>query len=187
MDCYNYVPHFHPERLKQHLPKNKLIFVAGNGDISFALPSWIDKIFDVIRSNKDKTFLIQTKDPECMMHYNTECTIPDNVLIGTTIETNRDTSKISKAPSTETRIHYLNLIRSRKFITHEPILNFDLKPMVTWDKKIKPEIVWIGYANHTNGLNLDEPELSKTKKLIKELENFTDVRLKTIRDKLIID
>jgi len=66
-------------------------------------------------------------------------------------------------------------------------LNFDLKPMVTWDKKIKPEIVWIGYANHTNGLNLDEPELSKTKKLIKELENFTDVRLKTIRDKLIID
>lgn len=34
MKCYNYEPHFHPERLNK-IPKADLVFACGNGDISF--------------------------------------------------------------------------------------------------------------------------------------------------------
>jgi len=178
-DCYNYVPHFHPERLKQYLPKNKLIFCCGNGDIAFANPEWLLQILQEIRIRKEHTFLLQTKKPSCLNNFD----IPDNCIVGTTIETNRDTNGISKAPNTTIRFVSLEYLDCRKFVTHEPIMNFDLGIMVDWDKQLDPEMVWVGYANHNNGLNLDEPELSKTKELIKELESFTDIRLKTIRDK----
>ena len=180
IDCYNYKPHFHPERLNDYLPKNKLIFYCANGDIAFAKPEWLSQIFEVIKNKSDRTFLLQTKKPSCLYGYD----IPDNCLVGTTIETNRDTSNISKAPESCVRyFHMLNLV-CRKFVTIEPILDFDMEVMKRWIKEIDPEIVWVGYANHTNGLSLDEPELSKTQELIKELESFTDVRLKTIRDNL---
>ena len=128
-----------------------------------------------------QTFLLQTKAPYCLDGWR----IPSNVIIGTTIETNRDTKNISKAPITERRYRYLrNLNGCRKAITIEPILDFDLGVLREWIWNINPEIVWVGYANHTNGLDLDEPELSKTEELISELNKFTDVRLKTIRNKL---
>ena len=57
--------------------------------------------------------------------------------------------------------------------------------MKEWIWRINPEIIWIGYANHTNGLSLNEPGLNKTKKLISELNKCFDVRLKTIRSKLL--
>ena len=42
--------------------------------------------------------------------------------------------------------------------------------------------VMIGYNNYPNEVKLDEPPLQKTKMLIEELNKFTDVRLKTIRE-----
>jgi len=179
-DCYNYKPHFHPERLNQYLPKNKLIFVAGSGDLYFALSDELYQILDVIKANEDKTFLIQSKSP----HFLFDVELPDNIIVGTTIETNRDISSFSEAPSTLDRIYALNLIEhKRKFVTHEPICDFDLDKVLSLDRLIKPEIVWIGYDNHKTGL--DEPALFKTKALIEELKSFTDVRLKTIREKLV--
>lgn len=183
MKCYNYEPHFHPERLNK-IPKADLVFACGNGDIAFAKPQWILKILDKIESLPEYTFLLQTKKPSCLAEF--EYIIPSNCIVGTTIETNRDTKNISKAPEPCTRFYWMmDLECKRKAVTIEPILAFDMEVMKRWIRDINPEIVWIGYANHTNGLKLDEPELSKTKKLIKELETFTDVRLKTIRDKLI--
>jgi len=180
--CYNYEPHFHPERLKQYLPKNKLIFVCGNGDIAFAKSNWVLKILDEIELRKDNTFLLQTKKPSFLLDY--EYIIPSNCIVGTTIETNRDTKDISLAPHPIDRYYSLNDIKhKRKFITHEPLIDFDLKEMVKFDKGIKPEIIWIGYNSRPKQVLLDEPKLSKTKELIKELKTFTDVRLKTIRNK----
>jgi protein gp37 len=185
MDCYNYKPHFHPERLKQYLPKNKLIFLCGYGDICFAFQSQIKQIFDVVKEHKDKTFLVQTKMPECLVNYEVEYIIPDNVIVGTTIETNRDTKNISKAPVPEIRMHDLRLIQHRrKFITHEPIMDFDLDVLVDWDKSIHPEIIWIGYNSHPESISLNEPPLTKTRHLITDLDEFTDVRQKIIRDKV---
>lgn len=180
IDCYNYVPHFHPERLKRYLPKNKLIFCCASGDIAFAKTEWIQKVLDEIRLRVDHTFLLQTKKPSCLKDF----AIPENVIIGTTIETNRDTKHISKAPDTTMRKIWLNELNCRKAVTMEPILDFDMLIVIDWIRAINPEIVWIGYANHTENLRLDEPDLNKTRELIRELKKFTDVRLKTIRDKL---
>jgi hypothetical protein len=167
--------------LKQKLPKNKLIFVCGNGDIAFAKYEWLLQIIDEIENRSENTFLLQTKKPFCLSKFH----IPDNCIVGTTIETNKDIKNISHAPPTEIRIRELqNINHSRKTITHEPIYDFDMDVIVDWDKSIEPEIVWIGYENHTKKPALDEPELKKTNKLIKALEAFTDVRLKTIREKL---
>jgi len=177
--CYNYEPHFHPERLDK-IPKAELVFACGNGDIAFAKPNWIGQILKAMDAKKDRTFLLQTKKPSCLHKFK----IPDNCIVGTTIETNRATKKISKAP--DTTIRYLSLkyvAHPRLFVTFEPILDFDMNILIDWVKDLKPEIVWIGYANHSNGLNLDEPNLEKTLLFVERIKNFTDVKLKTMREK----
>jgi len=178
-DCYNYKPHYHPERLNK-IPKAEIVFACGNGDINFAEMHQKASILRAMQFKPKQKFLLQTKNPQCLLMWR----IPSNVIIGTTIETNRDTKNISSAPNTELRYIFLKDLKCRKAVTIEPILDFDLDVLKQWIWDINPEIVWVGYANHTNGLVLDEPELSKTKKLIENLETFTDVRLKTIRNKL---
>lgn len=177
--CYNYIPHFHPERLNK-IPKAELVFACGNGDISFADVKQKASILREMQLHPKQTFLLQTKNPNCLVDWR----IPSNVIVGTTIETNRDTKHISNAPDTTMRKILLNRLNCRKAVTIEPILDFDYDILKDWIWDINPEKVWIGYCNHTNGLNLDEPDLSKTKRLIDYLNRFTDVRLKTIRDKL---
>jgi len=177
--CYNYEPHFHPERLNK-IPKADLVFACANGDISFANRKQLASILRAMQLKPKQTFLLQTKNPHCLYGWR----IPSNVIVGTTIETNRDTKNISKAPKTEQRLRYISDLLCRKAVTIEPILDFDSEVLRQWIWDINPEIVWVGYANHTKDLNLDEPELSKTQKLIDELDRFTDVRLKTMRERL---
>ena len=177
--CYNYVPHFHHERLNK-IPRADLVFACANGDISFAKKDQMEDILKAMRYKPKQTFLLQTKNPECMEDFR----IPSNVIIGTTIETNRDTRKISKAPVPLNRYISLDALSCRKAVTIEPIMNFDLDVMIDWLCALNPEIAWIGYNNYPNSVHLEEPTLEKTKSLIDELNTFTDVRLKTIRDKV---
>lgn len=180
--CYNYEPHFHPERLNK-IPNADLIFACGNGDISFAEPLEKAQILRAIQHHPKKTFLVQTKNPRCLWDWR----IPSNVIVGTTIETDLYPQKISDAPIPSVR--YLDLLKMncRKAVTIEPILDFDLKTLKHWVWKLNPEIVWVGYANHTKNLKLIEPELSKTRELIKQLESFTDVRVKTLRERMEVN
>jgi hypothetical protein len=48
-------------------------------------------------------------------------------------------------------------------------------------RKIAPLMVSVGYDNHN--CNLPEPSLSKTMGLVTELEKFTRVEKKTLREK----
>jgi hypothetical protein len=74
------------------------------------------------------------------------------------------------------------LMHPRKYVTIEPIMEFDLDAMVEWIKEINPEFVYVGYNNlDSKNFHLPEPPLEKTMKLIAELEKITEVRLKTIR------
>lgn len=179
MKCYNYEPHFHPERLK-HIPKGELVFACANGDISYASYPEIAQIFSAIQEKSKQTFLIQTKDPRFLLPWR----IPANIIIGTTIETNRPTKHISKAPSTEIRYSFLEKLKCRKAVTIEPIMQFDHDVLMEWIWNINPEKVWVGYANHMKNIKFEEPSLYDTQKLIREIGNFTDVRLKTIREPL---
>ena len=72
-DCYDYTPHFHPERLKTSLPNttgDQFIWACSSGDIAFAKHEWMEQILKRIKELPNKTFFFQTKDPACYYYYN---------------------------------------------------------------------------------------------------------------------
>jgi hypothetical protein len=131
--CQNYAPHEHPERLSR-LYSDKTIFACEDGDISFADPAFMAKVFDVMRSDtKNRNWLLQSKNPECFEQYLSQ--LPENTYLITTLETNRDglCRQISKAPLPSKRQkEFVNLHWKNKFVTVEPIM------LLTWT------FSWIG-------------------------------------------
>jgi len=180
--CYNYAPHPHPEKLTQTLPETRymqFIFVCACGDIAFCRRKYLEKIVARIREEKTKTFLIQSKYPRSFERVN----FPDNVVLGTTIETNRDElyCEISKAPRPSQRYRdFKRIEHPLKMVTMEPLVDFDLDVIVDWTEGINPCMTWLGYDSKSNFL--PEPELDKVKALYWELgrRGFT-VILKTVR------
>lgn len=69
------------------------------------------------------------------------------------------------------------------FLTLEPLMQFDLKEMVNWIKDINPDFVNIGADSKKNSLL--EPPKEKIEALIKELEEFTEIRLKSNLKRLL--
>ena len=59
----------------------------------------------------------------------------------------------------------------RKMITIEPVIDFDVYPLVSLIERINPEFVNIGADS--KGHNLPEPSWFKIEQLIKELNRFT--------------
>jgi len=177
--CYNYEPHYHPERLYQSLPKTRgdeFIWCCSSGDISFAEEEWIDKIIERIKELPDRTFFFQTKDPSCFYKYS----FPDNVILGITLESNRD-YLITKAPFPWQRYNdFMRLDFERKIVTIEPIMQFDLDLFVDWIRDIAPIRVYMGYD--TKKSDLPEPKLSEFLELWSELNRFTNVKSKLIRE-----
>jgi hypothetical protein len=152
------------------------------GDISYADISYVTKVFDVVSTYPETTFMFQSKNPLCYIAWRMFFKVPDNCVLGTTIETNRSTKEVSKAPDTEARKTWLSSIRTRKYVTIEPIMDFDHDVMVAWVKEIRPEFVYVGYNSlDSKNKHLPEPTITKTKMLIAALESVTEVRLKSIR------
>ena len=182
--CKAFTPHFHPERLQQKFKAGETVFVCSMGDISFASAEQYTAILDVIENNSETTFYIQSKDPGCFLLFER---FLDNVVWGTTLETNKldaEYFSFTKASAPISRLIPLQCIKQRKYITIEPVFDFDFDKMVEYIKEIAPEFVYVGYLNpwqKAKKLELPEPPLQKTRKLIEELGKFTEVRLKTIR------
>jgi len=180
--CYHFIPHIHPGRLTQKLPKTKymqFIFTCASSDITFCPTDYLAEIIARIRREPDKTFLIQSKNPKTF----NRVSFPDNVILGTTLETNRDDlyDGISKAPKPSCRYQdFLEVKHHVKMITIEPVINFDVDVMISWVENVNPCMIWLGYDSRNN--HLPEPKLDKVKTLHWELgrRGFT-VILKTIR------
>lgn len=189
--CYNFEPHAHFNRLSQKFKAGETVFVCSMGDIAFASDEEFELILSTIEKYPKTTFMLQSKDPRCFLHHEY---LTDNVLIGTTIETTKNTQEleISKAPRPIDRV--IRMIQARnpirrpslpeRYVTIEPVLDFDLDTMVKWMQGIEPRFVYVGYLNplwKAKKLQLPEPPLAKVKELCWELAKFTEVRLKTIR------
>lgn len=177
-----YKPKLTESRFNQRFKKGDFVFVCDMGDLfGYWVPrEWILSVFYVIRQSPDATFLLLTKNParyEEVLH-----NIPQNCICGATIETNRDTSRISRAPCPWDRIRALaSLEFPRKFISVEPIMDFDLSEFASWLYVPEElEMVAVGYDNYNNGL--PEPSLEKTKQLIDRLSKVTKVIPKTLRE-----
>jgi len=178
--CYDYEPHFHEERLNDRLPRTKgdeFIWVGSSGDISFIEYPNMLKILKKIEEYPDRTFFFQTKNPDFFRKF----IFPINVVLGITLESDIYYREISNAPFTYDRVHSFDRLDfPRKFVTIEPILEFNFSVFLGWIQELNPERVYIGYD--TKKCGLPEPSLEKTGKLIKELERFTKVKLKYMKE-----
>ena len=181
-ECYDFAPHTHPERHNQSLPKTRyiqFIFTCSSGDIAFCRIDYLEEIIARIQSDPDRTFLIQSKNPKTFKRV----IFPKNVILGTTLETNKDElcEGISKAPKPSQRYKdFLEVNHPLKMVTIEPVIDFDLNVMIDWIGNINPCMVWLGYDSGKN--KLPEPKLEKVKSLHWELaKSGFVVVLKTIR------
>jgi len=90
-------------------------------------------ILDRIRQLPDRNFLIQTKDPGTL--FNKISSFPGNVTLDITLETNRDENyrNISQAPLPSERFRaHLEFHHPKKFLTVEPIFDFDSEILLDW-------------------------------------------------------
>ena len=130
-------------------------------------------------------FLSLTKNPK--RYLDLEKYLPINMILGSTIESNRNYPELSKAPSQRDRLRYmcdiannLNIFHYRRFISIEPILDFDIEEFVFLLRFAIIKEVAIGYDNYNH--KLPEPSLDKTMELIKILEGYKiKVHRKTLR------
>jgi len=188
--CLKYAPHEHPKRLSSGIPGKEIIFVFGTGDISFYRKAFvkqaIERLIDHLsRAKKSKTVYLQSKNPKCFNNYLDDLKpIKYNVILATTLETNRDKgySDISKAPLPSIRYKdFLALDWERKIITIEPVMDFDLDEFVGWIRAISPEAVYLGFNSRPNEVQLPEPSMDKFWQLRDMLSSFTEVKLKDTR------
>jgi protein gp37 len=160
--------------------KNRFVFACDMADLfgDWVPEEWILDVLATIEKNPTSSFLLLTKNPK---RYEEFLDIyPENLVLGATIETNRDYAVSNASPTVERYKNMAELPFKNKLISIEPIMDFDLDIFTQWLKEIGPTIVYVGYDNYNNGL--PEPSLSKTKQLIEKLEAFTRVRVKTLRE-----
>ncbi len=173
-------PSWCPWRIEENI-NSEVCWIGSMGDWAFQPLENIYRIIEeMIEPNPDTLFFTETKQPS---RY-TEIThrLPDNVMISTTVETNRgddyERREISKAPNPKYR--YLNFRAvdwNKKHLSIEPIMDFDHFTMVQMVKDLDPEIVSIGYDNYNCGL--PEPAPNKFWRLVDDLKEITEVEVKT--------
>lgn len=184
--CYEYSPHYHKERLSS-IPSAEIVFVSGNGDISFCDAEFTRQIIDRIKSHNKhcpyKTYYFQSKRPAYFNQFLDA--FPANVILVTTLETNRDTGyeQISRAPlPTERYRQFAGLDYPRKVVTVEPLLDFDADIFARWIVNLKPEYVWLGFNSRPKQVALPEAEEEKVLGFVRDLVTAgINVRAKELR------
>ncbi len=160
-----FMPTTHPDRFTPRFKPGDFVFVCDMGDIAFAPAAVWSAILDAVGCHPNTKFLLQSKDPRVFPHL-----VPDNVYLGTTLESNVD-YEVSLAPSPFIRCRDLrNVEHPHKFISIEPIMDFDLETLVRWIKDVRPEIVEVGADNYHN--DLPEPPWGKVQQLLEALRGF---------------
>lgn len=164
-----FTPHLVNSELTKSFKPGEFIFVAYMGDIAFATREQFLRILARIREFPMTYFLIQSKNPKQLYDWREDwgITLPANVYLGTTIETNRDYG-LTKAPKPIERFRYLaGYPHNLKFLSVEPIMDFDLEEMVNWVTLMQPDIIEVGADNYHN--HLQEPPWWKVEALLERL------------------
>jgi hypothetical protein len=196
---YSGEPRICENGMKQINGKNKLTFVISMNDL-FTENVPDNVISEILqRCNQyDNTYLFQTKNPKRLFNYlqltsdkspfkQVTPHIKQGSIICTTIETNRFYPDVmGNCPNPEDRAFNFGLINGnmfKKFITIEPIMDFDLNEFLRIIEFAKPHQVNIGADS--KGHNLPEPPKEKILELISELEKFTIVKQKSNLKRLL--
>jgi DNA repair photolyase len=164
------------KELSVNYGEGKTIFIEHMNDL-FAYPGVWDLTIGAILGHvcryPNNQYIFQTKNPARAWGY--RHLFPPSYMIGTTIETNRDISVISKAPGPSARASGLALFSGygiKTFITIEPIMDFDVNVFPGLIVSAKPSFVNIGADS--KGCGLAEPSADKIIGLV-ELLTFGGV------------
>ena len=179
-------PQLNDAELDKRFKPGETVFVVSMGDLfgSWVPAYWIDAVLETCRASPEIRFLFLTKNPARYGAFLSS--LPPLAYLGATIESTYVEPEISKAPRPwERYIALAQLNYPRKFVSIEPIMDFDPwdspTGLVGWLRDIGPEFVYIGMDNHFS--RLPEPTLEKTMSLIEALRAFTEVRVKTLRER----
>jgi len=164
-----FIPTTHPDRFNRHFKPDDFVFPVSMGDIAFApTPVW-RTILHSVRNYPDTKFLLCTKAPS--VYHNLQLSLMSNLYLGATLETNIKHPELSKAHPVTRRYHDMKyLAHPNKFISIEPIMDFDLNTFVQWILDINPSIVEVGADNYHH--NLPEPSPDKLNMLLAEIKKF---------------
>ena len=171
---------FDAKELKANLGAGNFVFVGSSCDM-FAdkLPfTWITDTLKHCRKFDANRYLFQSKNPQRI--YDMQCYLPKNIVLGTTIESNRLFEQMGDAPHPTVRAKVMRRLRDYRhqtIITIEPIMDFDLEDLVGMITACQPNWVNIG-ANTNHKVKLVEPVPSKVMDLIDRLNGVTEVKVK---------
>ena len=117
------------------------------------------------------TYVFQTKNPARYFEIGINA-FPRNSIFGTTIETNRNIPGISQAPRPFERSAAMMKFPAevKKFVTIEPVLEFDVDILASWINCIRPDFLNLGADSKGN--NLPEPTVEKIHELVDALADY---------------
>lgn len=179
--------HFDESELNTDLGSGNFIFVGSSCDL-FANDIPYDWIVDTLVKCDFYTgnqYLFQTKNLERFIN-DVIFYLPDGgrTNLCTTIETNRYYPEMKSAPYPQVRANAMNFLAlKKKYVTIEPIMDFDLDEMIELIKRCNPEQVNIGADSGNN--HLPEPSKEKLLALIDELKKFTIIDQKRNLSRLL--
>jgi len=185
-DKYRGAPRLEPSAMKKDLGGNKTVFVCSMNDLFAPNVSMMDirEILKKAKKHPSNTYLIQTKNvprlADMWFDMDWDQVAPPKVIIGTTIESNRDFD-FSFAPNINDRMKAMIMIHPPewcdKMVSIEPIVKFDHDRLVEIIRDIDPNFVSIGADS--KHMDLPEPTREEVWKLIHALKSFTTVKLKS--------
>lgn len=186
------LPRMNLDALAEPLGTGRTIFIEHMTDLfsDGIHGDHIIHIFEKCAAYPGNTYIFQTKNPARLVDslsyvpYEINTFIKANSLFGTTIETNRIIPpSISAAPDTWDRYQAMKKFAGRKFVTIEPVMDFDPDVLAAWLVDINPEFVNIGADSKRHGL--PEPSWDKVEKLLARLKAAgIEVREKSNLDRL---
>lgn len=162
------------EEFRVDYGSGKTIFIEHQNDL-FAkdVPdAFINRIIAHCLMFPDNTYMYQTKNPFRMVEW--AKFLPANSILGTTIETNRMlvSAGISEAPDPYQRYKgMLDVpVGFKRFVTIEPVLDFDVDTLAEWVGHIKPDFINLGADSKGHGL--PEPTVEKIMAFVEELKKY---------------
>ena len=170
------------KELKTPMTEGNYIFVGSSCDM-FAndIPDeWIEKTLEHCDSYWNRYFF-QSKNPWRMRCFS----LPKNSVVCTTIETNRNYNVMGCAPKPRERADGMRMFRGGhdRYVTIEPVMDFDFDEMFELIVRCDPTQVNIGSDSGNHGL--PEPTKDKLLNLIEELEKVTVVKQKANLKRLL--
>ena len=181
IDRYQGAPRIIKSELNVNYGSGNVIFIEHMNDLfgPEIKIEWITDILKHCRKYENNTYVFQSKNPERAYIFRDE--FPAGCIFGTTIETNRNTTEISRAPKPIDRFYGIKKLKDfgmNVFITIEPIMDFDVQVLAEWIINVRPNFVNIGADS--KGCDLSEPSAGRILRLIDALEmNSIVIKKKT--------